>query len=470
MKRPMKALLTTRLLIIALSLPLIPSAARPEQPPAWIQDALVREADYISNCSYTRYTVNHDEIQDADDAYGAINVNRIYQKGPDWVSTGEAAMGAIGLMAAARQLKAAGLDVSRYDQVLDRFFQTWVLARKQPVNMNKGSAEYGGAFQRVHYAPTGEWKSHDAVKTSVTGQLISAMWKFYEYKRATGSTQSANGWLQKSWPIARLGGDFIKRNYNPTYHLVRSNSKGGDLWISDTTYAAMGLKCLAQWAATARKTKSFEYKTLADDLTRGLVQLKDDGTKKNFFRYRSMRRRSSRPTYGDRIDQTCFLPYEADVLDPGEAFARSISDWWTNGSDGIRMTFRVDDPADWRYYGTHWRYFFKGAAENNNLYPGAGLQLAKVEWKYARRTGDRVTMERAQKRLEWAYRNSYSNLWCGVNGTMEANVPNGLIDWRDANNYTHKADDWARFVDTSAYFIEGLLMLAYNVDTRYVPG
>jgi hypothetical protein len=137
------------------------------------------------------------------------------------------------------------------------------------------------------------------------------------------------------------------------------------------------------------------------------------------------------------------------------------------------MTYPSTDAHDWRYYGTHWWYVFKGPAKNkqgnDNLYPGPGLQLAKVEWKYAHATGDTVTRERARRRLEWARSPSYSNLWLGANRSIEADVPNGLVDWRDATQYQNKAQDWERFVDTSAYFIEVVLMLEYGVDTKYVP-
>ena len=95
--------------------------------------------------------------------------------------------------------------------------------------------------------------------------------------------------------------------------------------------------------------------------------------------------------------------------------------------------------------------------------------MAKVEWKHAWHVGDRVALQRARRRFEWARNVSYSNLWLGGSGVMEANVPNGVVDWRDATDYRHTAGDWARFVDTSAYFIEVALMLGYGVDTKYVP-
>jgi hypothetical protein len=163
------------------------------------------------------------------------------------------------------------------------------------------------------------------------------------------------------------------------------------------------------------------------------------------------------------------LPYEVDVLDPGDSFAREVSDWWTNGSGGIQMTMLTADPTDWRYFGTHLRYFFKSDPQNDNLYPGAGLQLAKVEWKYGHKTGDAVMLDRARQRLEWARSPTCSNLWLGSTGLVEANVPNGVVDWRDSTDYSHKADNWERFVDTSANFIEVVLMLEDGVDTKLVP-
>jgi hypothetical protein len=457
--------------VLLLGLLLLPAAAHARDA-TWAQEALQKEADYIVNCSFTELARHHEEAQPSDDAYGALNVNRIYQRGPDWVSPGEAAMGAIGLMAAARQLKTAGIDIAGYDQVLERFFRTWLLERKQPFSTDESSVENGGAFQRIYYDATGKRKNQGPARTGVTGQLIAAMWKFYEYRKAIGSEQTADEWLKQAWPLAKLGGDFLQANYEASYRLMRSNGHSRDLWVSDSAYAAAAFRCLDRWAAAVGEKQPIVYGSLADDLAQGIRALKDNGARKGFFRYRDARRHF-RPTYGDRIDQNCFLPYEADVLDPGEKFARAISDWWTNGSGGIRMTHVASSPSDWRYYGTHWHYYFrptgKAKAEHKNLYPGPGLQLAKVEWKHGKKAGDPVALERARRRLQWAAGKSFSNLWLGVNGIVEAEVPAGLVDWRDSTNYQHKADDWARFVDTSAYFIEALLMLYYGVDTKYVP-
>jgi hypothetical protein len=463
----MKALLTASLLItlgLLIATPSIPTT--PSAP--WAEEALSREADYIVNCSFTEFTGNNGQVQPADDAYGAENDLRIFDRGPDWVRPGEAAMTVIGLMAAARQLHAAGRDVTRYDQVLDRFFRVWLLTRHQPINTDPASGDYGGFFERVYYDATGKRVRKGNPNAGVTGQMIAAMWKYYEYNLGVGRTQAAREWLQQGWTDASRGAEFIRRNFNPTYRLVRSNARTTDLWVSDSTYAVMALRCLHRWAVTAEKTEPFDYPALADKIVGGLQELKDDRHIKNFYRYREGSQ-SHRLTYGDRIDQLCFLPYEADVLNPGEAFAKAVSDWWTEGSDNVRMTFQTADPSDWRYYGTRLRHSFAGAKQTSSLYPGAALQLAKVEWKHAARTGDSATLDRARKRLEWVRSAAFSNLWLGASGATEANTRNGIVDWRDTTDYSNTAGSWARFSDTSAAFIEVVLMLEYGIDTKYVP-
>ncbi len=71
----------------------------------WGEDALQREANYISDCSFTGQAWNHGDVTVAARAYGAINDVRIAGAGPDWVQPGESAIGVIGLMGAARQLE-----------------------------------------------------------------------------------------------------------------------------------------------------------------------------------------------------------------------------------------------------------------------------------------------------------------------------------------------------------------------------
>src|SRR5438045_5775455 len=56
-------------------------AATPEE--NWARNALIREANYIVNCSFTEQTANKGAVSRSDAAYGTINVNRISSAGPD---------------------------------------------------------------------------------------------------------------------------------------------------------------------------------------------------------------------------------------------------------------------------------------------------------------------------------------------------------------------------------------------------
>ena len=465
----MKRVRPVLLLVGVLSLLVIPTSEKSLYAATSTDDTLSKEAAFICNCSFTESARNNGDVQNSADAYGALNVDRIYQRGPDWVPTGESCMGVIGLMAAAAHLKQFGYDTTRYETVLDRFFHTWIVARQEPIQTDANSAEFGGCFQRVYYTPSGQRQRQDPVNAGVTGQMVSAMWKYYEFNVAIGKVGAANDWLQKGWPVANQAGQFLLRNYDARYHLVRSSARSSDLWVTDSAYAAMALQCLNRWAAAIQQDRTFDHVAEIQAITAGLTALKDNGAARGFFRYRESAGQSFRPTYGDQIDQLCFLPYEIDVLDPSDPFARQISDWWTNGSNGIQMTVQTADAADWRNFGTHLRHYFAANPENDNLYPGAGLQLAKVEWKYAHATGDPVMLDRARRRLEWARSPTCSNLWLGSSGLMEANVPNGVVDWRDSKSYAHKADTWERFVDTSANFIEVVLMVEAGIDTKLVP-
>jgi hypothetical protein len=46
---------------------------------------------------------------------------------------------------------------------------------------------------------------------------------------------------------------------------------------------------------------------------------------------------------------------------------------------------------------------------------------------------------------------------------------NGFVDWRDATDPSRTGEPWSRFIDTSAYFIEVLLMHEAGIDTDYNP-
>src|SRR2546421_5972969 len=224
---------------------------RPSEPPlhaaTWVDDALLKEAEFICDCSFTENARNNRDAQETDDAYGALNVDRIYQRGPDWVPTGESCMGVIGLMAAAAHLKQSGYDITRSEKVLDGFFHQWVVARQEPIETDEQSDDYGGCFQRVYYSVAGQRQGEDPVNAGVTGQMVSAMWKYYEFNVAIGNVDAANGWLQEGWPVARQAGEFLLKNYVTQYHLVQSNANSRDLWITDSAYTAMAFRCLDRW-------------------------------------------------------------------------------------------------------------------------------------------------------------------------------------------------------------------------------
>jgi hypothetical protein len=213
---------------------------------------------------------------------------------------------------------------------------------------------------------------------------------------------------------------------------------------------------------------------LSDLLASGLESMKDHGIWKGFYKY--LNPADGSRSYDGSLDQLCFVPYETDALDPAQAFARSISDFWTNGANGRRMTYQTHDPKQWTYFGTRWHFYDKDNPETDRLTPGAGLQLAKVEWKYAHACNDLTLRERAMKRFQFANSTAYSNLWFGADGRDEAGISGGIVDWRHASqlgnagdNRPGRADGWERFVDTSAYFIQVALMAFWNKDTKYTP-
>ena len=433
---------------------------------SWALDALGREASYIVDCSYTQDATNRAGAQEAADGYGALNDVRIVQVGPDWVRTGEGAVASIGLMAAAAQLNASGRDIGRFDRTLGAYFRVWLLKRRQPVLGDGPDA--GGMAARVYYDGSGGFQRRDAANASATGMTVAACWKYAEYERAIGRPQDADGWLRAAWPLARDAGEFLRRNVQAQYGLVRENAGASDLWVSNSVAAVCALRCLARWASSIHQAPGFDYDALAAQITAGIGKMQDTGTTPGFFKYRDAGRDYA-PVYGDSLDQLGFLPYETGALDAEEPFARQVDDWYTRGGGGVQMTDQRGDPKDWRYYGLHWHHHFTPSADDAYLYPGPDLQLAKVEWKIAWKTGDRAALERAHHRFDWASQARYSDLWLGATGASESDVPNGVVDWRDANDHGHTAEQWTRFVDTSAYFIEVDLMLNYGRDTQYVP-
>jgi len=449
---------TAKLLLLIVVMPLPAAYA------GWGEDALSREAGYICDCSYTENAGNHDGIDKASDAYGAINDIRLAGGGPNWVQTTEAAVGAIGLMQAARRLHESGQSTDRYDAVLSSFFQRWIVSKGQ-CRYPAAAGDDAGAFaDRSYYTATGKWERNGSSNSGSTGAVICAMWKYAEYLRAMGRKPQAAAWLKVSYPIAAGGAGFIRRRFDPKYNLVHSTASLHNLWISDAVYSAAALRCLSVWSKQIGKPGA-EYADMAHKISSGIDAMRDKSG--SFYKFRD-NKQGYQATYGDSVDQLCFFPYQAGLVKP-DASARRMSDWWTNGDGRIKMTPETSNASDWRYFGTRWHYYFDGRASSNYLYPGPGLQLAVVEWKVGRALKDKTLTERAGHRFEWANRKDRSALWFGVTGENEAGIPNGIVDWRDGGNYTHTAPHGDRFVDTSAYFIEAALMICWNEDTSYVP-
>lgn len=433
----------------------------------WGEDSIRKECDYIVDCSFTTFAQNNSQAQTTDNAYGCINVVRIGGTGhADWVPSGESAMAAIGLMAGAQRLRTSGENIDTYKTVLTRFFNTWMIGSGgRAFDTTTTSATYGGAYSRIYYTVAGAYSSAETPNSTTTAQLVCAAWKYYEFLKNIGDNAGASAWLAASWPKIKRAGDFLKNSYNSTHKLTAGRPavvNTGDLWITDSAMSHVAYNCLERYCAVGGFTRPFSYTTYAANVKAGIEGMKDTGSWKNFHRFRD-RSAGYALSYGSAVDQLCHLPYEADVIVPG-TYCKSVCDWWL-----ANMTHPTTNSADWRYYGTTWHLYFDGAPENDYLYPGPGLQLAKTEWKYYKVTGDTAYRSRAANRLAFADSTARSNLWLGSNGGIEAGVPNGIVDWRSALDYNAKAGNWARFADTSAYFIEVVLMVVFDTDTTYQP-
>jgi hypothetical protein len=436
----------------------------------YAEDLLDRESDYIVDCSYTQWARNKDTHNWEADAYGCLNNVRLAgDTGPDWVVTSENAVAIIGLMQATRLLRDDGREVEAKDAVVKEFFQNWLKWKRQPIVADGEDA--GGVVDRVFYDQQGKRTKLGDANAGSTGIMMVAMYKRYEFLRDTNRQNEANEWLanKDAWRIMRDGFKFIKKNYNPTHKMVRSRAGQNDLWLTDATLCACGIKCFHEWAKKSERSPE-DSNTLFENIRQGVVAMKDLGDWKNFYRYREAAKDFS-PGYGDRVDQICFLPYESGLLPADDRFAQEISDWWTNGSkDSPKMTFQTEDPTNWRYYGTKWKHFFAGDPETNHyLYPGPSLQLAKMEWRVGKASKQKSISERANHRYAFSNNKSYSNLWFGASGESEAGVPNGIVDWRDANDAKRTAAKHERFIDTSSYLIQVTLMVFFDRDTSHLP-
>ena len=447
-----------------------------------LEEQIQAELDYIINSTYAEENINYSTwnfLQPSDDVYGVINVNRIVPAGDaslSWIRPGESAMAMVGMMKGIAYLYDNGVDISEYDSVIDKFFLNWELEHGQGQNNNVSDPDYGAFMERPYYNADGDYVGNiPNWKTEVTAQMMIANWKYYEYNVNTGQTDQANNWISNAWSIQQKAADYLVDMYDNTpagsINMLPGNSSEGEYgaWIHFAANAVPALRSASAWAQEVSASPG-DYNRVADGLVIGIQTMKDL-SRPNYFKYRPYLGNNSYgdPTYGDCIDQLTFSPYETGAIAPDD-FAKQISDWWTDGDAEIKMTYETEDPSDWRYFGTHWHYYFEGSpAENNYIYPGPGFQLAKVEWKYGDAFNDATITARSANRLVWAKSTDYSALWWFVTGEEEANVPNGFQDWRNANNYDQDAEVWARFVDTSAYFISTLLMNEAGIDTDYNP-
>lgn len=443
------------------------------------EDLLQKEAGYIVDCSYTTYARNSDSVTSASDAYGCLNNVRVFNKGPDWVVPSEGAVGIIGLMQAARLLKEKGRDVTNAEGVIDQYFDTWLTNKRQPIVPDGVNA--GAVVDRVYYLPNGAVNASRMAEANAgsTGITMVAMFKRYEYLSKTGRTTEAQAWLDDAaaWKIMYDGFQYIERNFYQPLGMVYTRPGLGDLWLTDATLAGAALKCLSAWASlssdNARVVNTERSGKMSNNIVIGIKKMRDSRDNPaegpNFYRLREAAN-NLEPTYGDKIDQICHLPYESGLLDAGDRYAHRISDWWTEGAPGgPRMTYQTNNSSDWRYFGTHWKYFFSGSPPSNNfLYPGPGLQLAKMELRTGKVRNEPNLISRANRRFQFAKSNT-AKLWFGVTGETEADVPNGIVDWRDANDRSNVAPFFARFVDTSSYMIQVTLMSVFQRDTIYVP-
>ncbi|MBN1696782.1 MAG: hypothetical protein JW881_04655 [Spirochaetales bacterium] len=434
----------------------------------WVEDAVFRECTYIKNCSWTEYARNYPGNISGGEAYGCLNVVRIHEKGPDYVHPGEAGIAAIGFMRGVIELSKRNRDIGEFDRVLHKFFTEWscVNAKGGAQNFRPDDPDEGAWAAKVYYSRWGDFQGISEWNTLPTAQMIIAMWKYHEYLSGLGESVRDAAWLDLARPSVQRAADFLCRMADPVHGLVRSNSRAPDMWIGNASFAAAALQCAARWAGLRGEER---YGECASRIVEGIREMRDRDRWALYYKVR--RAETGLPDYDNCIDQLCFVPFEADILDPSDRFAGEISDWWTDPGRGadFSMTCRTGDPLDWRYWGTHWKHYFAANEENERLYPGPGFQLAKVEWKHGNATGGPRYTERAARRFRFGYDKKYSNLWFGSDGRNEAGVGNGIVDWRNENDYEKTAGSWERYIDTSSYFIQVIVMLWYGIDTRYVP-
>jgi len=349
------------------------------------------EAEYILSCQY---------IGDSpSDARGAIN--NVYGE-PTWVVPGENAMAILGLITASEVL---GDDLYRQRANLAADYLVRVQAEDgawydqygydTPVNTSKSlrhTAEVMIAFDKLGYNPA----RYDAMKEAAEFLL---------------SCQDPNN--KGGFDDGLVGGGkyWSEEDNSYKYHTWR--------WTHDNAYAYQALMAAARWAEISGDTADAHgYKTAANKIKSGLetVLLASSGD----HWVRVVNENDKVVDSEDRGDWISYAPVMLDVPVEGVTLTE-VGKW-------IHNTLQINDPNS-SYYGA---LIWDDTLHPDRKSPGFSFQ-AMLVWL------DTNQSDYANSALEWAVN---SGLWNTEEG--------GWIDWVDNNG---KAQDWERFIDTSAYFI-----------------
>lgn len=419
------------------------------------------ELDYITNSSWTDEAwIYRDARHRLQPAYGVINDWRIGDgAGADFVRVGEASMAVIGMIDGVKAIDAqAGVcsnpNRSLHVSVIQSFFWEWL------ANWRDGSPNSDGSFpSQFKYDRYGQeverWQDHSIIATA---QVLLAMTKFAEWTAANGDSS----FREQYYDMAHRLADFLGARYDGSTRLVADN---GNAWVGDNAFTAVAWRNFARWADRRGDVATRDWFNASAGAIEGALEgFKDAGSWHSFYR---VKHGSGAPGYDGVFDQLGFVPYETGALPASQSYAGLISDFWTSGSPwGTTLT---NQWAGWTYFGTRW-HVYEGLPPGDDLYgeqqlyPGPGLQLAKVEWAHYQASGNPVYRLRAQNRLAFA-RNS--GLWYAAPARDEGGIAAGFNDWRNEFTGMAQPQDYKRFIDTSAYFIQAIAMIELGRSVSY---
>ncbi len=468
-----------------------------------IMAGLRAELDYIGQaCSWTEENEHWTTwvgITPMSDIYGALN-NMQIPKGADgsdgkgaWVKTSELFSAVIPFMAAVQYVAKQGHSISEYDRSLDRLFTVWFLKRHWQ-NTDPTSADFGASASRVNYQPQGVYDpaapgSKNWV-ADATAQAVLAASKYGEYLAETHQEAKAQAWLKAAWPLVREAANFLIRMADfdastRASQVLRQSSTDEDAWVHAQAFAIHALTLVEAWKAQLPRSQwgpTAAYRVYRDRLREGLRDpaWRDARWGQIFYAKRPPPTVPGEP-YGPgvhpdaTVSQLAFLPYEIEALPIWDRQAQTIAEWWVRGDNTplarigpFAMTEVPAQEDEWTFYGTHWMIHYDVPQEaNTRLYPGPGFQMASVEWKLYHATKQAKYLRRAYLRYRWGTAPGFAELWWFTTREPGAEAPHGFQDWRDQTQPMWTAERWARFIDTSAYFIRGLLQLEVGRDIHY---